>query len=502
MRSTTTDPFDDVPLAPVRDAALEAARHLGCEHADVRVEAIRTQHVTVRDAKLETDADEAIRGLGIRVVRDGWMGFAGTIELTADGAAGAVALAVELARASATAGAQRVSLASEPSHGVSSWTAPYEIDPTGVPNHEKAALLESWSGSLLAHPSVEHVVASVEAVRETKHYADLAGTVTTQRRVRIHPVVEVFGRDRSGEGDSVRSLAPPVGRGWEYLLGEGFDHTGDHAELGDLLAEKLSAPAVEPGRYDLVVDPSNLWLTIHESVGHALELDRALGFEAAYAGTSFATPDGLGRLRYGSPAMTVTGDRTVPHGLATVAYDDEGVTAQSFPLVTEGVLTGFQVDRATAALAGLDRSNGCAYACSPLNIPIQRMANVSLAPAAGEGPTTSDLLDALGDGLFVVGDRSWSIDMERHNFQFSAQRFVRIRHGRPAGQVRFAAYQGSTTDFWASLEAVGGHSTFVLGGALNCGKGQPGQSAPVSHGCPAALFRRVNVLSSRSEAGR
>jgi len=502
MNALGTEPLGDLPLEEIRDAALETARRLGCEHADVRIEAIRTQRMVLRDAVVETDADESVRGLGVRVVRNGSIGFAGTIELTAAGAVGAVGVAVELARASSAAGGRPVALAPEPSHGVVSWTSPHEIDPTSVPSHEKAALLESWSGALLAQPSVEHVLASVEAVREVKHYADVSGTVTTQRRVRVHPVVEVFGRDRSGEGDSVRTLAPPVGRGWEYLLGEGFDHAGEQAELGELLAEKLAAPTVEPGEYDLVIDPSNLWLTIHESVGHALELDRALGFEAAYAGTSFATPDGLGRLRYGSPAMTVTGDRTVPYGLATVAYDDEGVAAQSFPLVTEGVLVGYQLDRATAAAAGLTRSNGCAYACSPLHIPIQRMANVSLAPAPSEGPTTAELLAALGDGLYVVGDRSWSIDMERHNFQFSAQRFVRIRHGHPAGQVRFAAYQGSTTDFWGRLEAVGGRGTYVLGGALNCGKGQPGQSAPVSHGCPAALFRRVNVLSSRSEAGR
>lgn len=502
MNSAGTDLLGDLPLEQIRDAVLETARRLGCEHADVRIGAIRTQKVTLRDAVVESDADEVVRGVGVRVVRDGRMGFAGTIELTPDGAAGAVGCAVDLAQASATTGSQRVALAPEPPHGVVSWTAPYEIDPTAVPNREKATLLESWSAALLARPPVEHVQASVEAVAEVTHYADLAGTVATQRRVRVYPVVEVFGRDRFGEGDSVRTLAPPVGRGWEYMRGEGFDHAGEQAELAELLAEKLAAPPVEPGVYDVVVDPSNLWLTIHESVGHALELDRALGLEAAYAGSSFATPDGLGRLRYGSPAMNVTGDRTVPYGLATVAYDDEGVAAQSFPLVTDGVLVGYQLDRPTAALAGLERSNGCAYACSPLHVPLQRMANVSLAPAPSEGPTTSELVAAVGDGLYVVGDRSWSIDMQRHNFQFSAQRFVRIRHGRFAGQVRFAAYQGSTTDFWGRLEAVGGRATYVLGGALNCGKGQPGQSAPVSHGCPSALFRRVNVLSARSEAGR
>jgi TldD protein len=258
---------------------------------------------------------------------------------------------------------------------------------------------------------------------------------------------------------------------------------------------------VEPGTYDLVIEPSNLWLTIHESVGHATELDRALGYEAAYAGTSFATIDKLGSLRYGSPLMHVTGDRTTPHGLATVAFDDEGVTAQSFDLVRNGVLAGYQLDRRMAAENDLGRSNGCAFADSPMHIPIQRMANVSLQPADGEGPTTEELVAGVDHGILVVGDKSWSIDMQRYNFQFTGQRFFRIEGGRLAGQVKDVAYQSSTTDFWGSLDGLGGRSTFVLGGAFNCGKGQPGQVAPVSHGCPSALFRQVRVLNARAETG-
>ena len=250
-----------------------------------------------------------------------------------------------------------------------------------------------------------------------------------------------------------------------------------------------------------MIDPSNLWLTIHESVGHATELDRALGYEAAYAGTSFATFDKLGSLRYGSPVMHVTGDRTVPHGLATVGYDDEGVEAQSFDIVRDGVLVGYQLDRRMAAENGLGRSNGCAFADSPMHVPIQRMANVSLEPAAGEGPRTEELVSGVERGIYVVGDKSWSIDMQRYNFQFTGQRFYLIDRGRLAGQLRDVAYQARTTDFWGSMEAVGGSSTFVLGGAFNCGKGQPGQVAPVSHGCPSALFRAVRVLNTRAEAG-
>jgi TldD protein len=251
----------------------------------------------------------------------------------------------------------------------------------------------------------------------------------------------------------------------------------------------------------VVIDPSNLWLTIHESIGHATELDRALGYEAAYAGTSFATPDKLGKLQYGSPIMNVTGDRTADHGLATVAFDDEGVAAQSWDLIRDGVLVGYQLDRHIARLTGMGRSNGCAYADSPLHVPVQRMANVSLQPAPN-GPTTAELIGQVDNGIYVVGDKSWSIDMQRYNFQFTGQRFYRIRGGRLAGQLRDVAYQGTTTQFWGSMEAVGGESTYVMGGAFNCGKAQPGQVAAVSHGCPSALFRGVRILNTVQEAGR
>jgi TldD protein len=297
------------------------------------------------------------------------------------------------------------------------------------------------------------------------------------------------------------TIAPPVGRGWEYLTGTGWDWDAELDELPELLREKLSAPSVEAGRYDLVIDPTNLWLTIHESIGHATELDRALGYEANYAGTSFATPDLLGTLQYGSPVMHVTGDRTVVHGLSTVAYDDEGVEAQEWDIVRDGVLVGYQLDRRTAALCDIPRSNGCAYADSPGHVPIQRMANVNLQPAPA-GPDTAGLIAGVEDGIYVVGDKSWSIDMQRYNFQFTGQRFYRIRGGRLAGQLRDVAYQATTTDFWGSMEAVGGPQTYLLGGAFNCGKGQPGQVAAVSHGCPSALFRGVRILNTVQEAGR
>jgi TldD protein len=300
----------------------------------------------------------------------------------------------------------------------------------------------------------------------------------------------------------MRTLAPPAGRGWEYALGTGWDFASELDRVPELLAEKLAAPSVAPGRYDLVIDPTNLWLTIHESVGHATEYDRAIGYEAAYAGTSFATPDQLGVLRYGSELMHVTGDRTVPHGLATIGYDDDGVATTQWDLVRDGVLVGYQLDRTFARRLGLTRSNGCAFADSPAHVPIQRMANVSLQPDPRADTTLDELIGGVDRGIYVVGDKSWSIDMQRYNFQFTGQLFFRIERGRLAGQLRDVAYQATTTDFWGSLRGLGGPSAWYLGGALNCGKAQPGQVAAVSHGCPPALFEQVTVLNTVAEGAR
>ena len=493
-------PLAELALDALCDAALGRAETLGASHAELRVEHLRWQYLALRDGRVETVVDDTELAMGLRLVRRGSFGFAGTAELHPEAAAELVDRAAALAEASAAALRVPVELAEEPPITVESWRAPYDVDPAEVATSEKVGLLAEWSRRLLGQPGVDHVAASVLCVVEDKHFADLRGARLTQRRVRVHPVVEAYAVDPgSGSFESMRTLAPPVGRGWEYLLGTGWDWDAELAALPGLLAEKVGAPSVDPGTYDLVIDPSNLWLTIHESVGHATELDRALGYEAAYAGTSFATPDQLGTLRYGSELMHVTGDRITPHGLASVGYDDEGVAAQSFDIVRDGVLVGYQLDRRMAAERGLGRSNGCAFADSALHVPIQRMANVSLQPADGEGPTTDELVGAVDRGILVVGDKSWSIDMQRHNFQFTGQRFFRIEKGRLAGQVKDVAYQSSTTDFWGSLAAIGGRSTYVLGGAFNCGKGQPGQVAPVSHGCPSALFRQVRVLNARAE---
>ena len=492
--------FAALPLAALADAALGRARALGAQHADVRVERIVTQSIDLRDGHVTGVADDVVVGLAVRVVVDGVWGFASHGELTPDRAAATAARAVDVARTLAPVAVERVERAGEPVHAGVEWFSAYEVDPFTVPTREKVELLTEWSGRLLATDGVDHVQAGVAQVRECKFYADLAGTSTTQQRVRVAPSFSATAVDRAAGGfESMSTLAPPAGRGWEYLRGQGWDWDGELARLPELLAEKTKAPSVTAGAYDLVIDPTNLWLTIHESVGHATEYDRAIGYEAAYAGSSFATPDLLGTLRYGSEHMHVTGDRTVPHGLATIGYDDDGVATTEWDLVRGGTLVGYQLDRTFAPRLGLDRSNGCAFADSPHHVPIQRMANVSLRPDPARDTTTEELIAGVDRGIYVVGDRSWSIDMQRYNFQFTGQRFYAIEDGALAGQLRDVAYQATTTDFWGSLDAVGGPSTWVLHGAMNCGKAQPGQVAAVSHGCPSARFRGVTVLNTREE---
>jgi len=489
--------FAALPLRDLADAALAQASRLGAQHADFRAELIRGQQIGLSDGSPQTQFDADDSGLAVRVIVDGTWGFAAAVDLTADAAAEAARQAVEVARVAAAMNTEPIELAPEPGYGDVSWVSAYDIDPFEVSVADKVALLAQWSRDLLAHPAVSHVDASLQQVRECKFYAD--GTTTaTQQRVRLHPQVTAVAVTDDGRFDTMRTLAPPVGRGYEFLTGTGWDFAAELAELPELLAAKLRAPSVEAGHYDLVIDPSNLWLTIHESIGHATELDRALGYEAAYAGTSFATLDKLGILKYGSPVMHVTGDRTAEHGLSTIGYDDEGVAGQSWDLIRDGVLTGYQLDRRMALLKGFGRSNGCAFSDGPGHMPLQRMANVSLQPAAG-GPSTADLIAGVDNGIYILGDKSWSIDMQRYNFQFTGQRFFRIRNGRLDGQLRDVAYQATTTDFWGSMEAVGGPQTYVLGGAFNCGKGQPGQVAPVSHGCPSALMRGVRILNTAEE---
>lgn len=495
--------FLDLPRQGLAEAALSAATAAGASHADLRIHRICTEIVQLRDGELQTAIVSRDLGLAVRVIVNGTWGFASHAELAPSVAADTARRAVQVATTLSALNTERVELAPEPVYTDVTWVSDYQVDPFSVPATEKIAVLQDYSGRLLSADGVDHASASLNAVKEQTFYADTFGSSITQQRVRLHPSLEAVAVDATaGTFDSMRTLAPPTARGWEAVAGdELWNWTDELAQLPLLLAEKTKAPSVTAGPTDLVIDPTNLWLTIHESIGHATEYDRAIGYEAAYAGTSFATPDKLDTMRYGSPVMNVTADRTVEFGLASIGYDDEGVAAQSWDLVRDGMFVGYQLDRVFAMRLGQPRSNGCSYADSAHHVPIQRMANVSLQ-AGPEELSTADLISRVENGIYIVGDKSWSIDMQRYNFQFTGQRFFRIRDGRLDGQLRDVAYQATTTDFWNSLEVVGGPSTWRLGGALNCGKAQPGQLAPVSHGCPSALFRGVNVLNTRTEGGR
>jgi TldD protein len=487
--------FDAPDLVGPLESAVETARSLGAEHVEARMMRTRVRHVSTADRQLESAGLSRSSGVGIRVLVDGCWGFAGTSSRRSEDLDRAVRDAVLLARASRPLATNAVVLAPEPAH-VGHWESACLEDPFEVSNAEVEALLCGRESAIASFGGVQHTDASFMAVDEATLLLTSGGTRVSQRKTRVHAdITALGGNERTGVIDTMRSLAPPTARGFEYLRGDGWDWDSEIESMPALLVEKLAAPSVRPGSATVVLDPSNLWLTIHESVGHATELDRALGYEANYAGTSFATPDHLGTLRYGSALMHVTGDRTTQFGLATTGWDDEGVAAQEWDLVRDGVLVGYQLDRAMAGEFGLPRSNGCSYADSPQHTPIQRMPNVSLRPGLAD-ISTAELIAGVEDGYYIAGDKSWSIDMQRYNFQFTGQRFYRIRAGVITGQVRDLAYQSRTPEFWGSLVALGGPSTYVLGGALNCGKAQPGQVAAVSHGCPTAVFENVVILNA------
>ena len=500
MNKNVDADFLALPLTAVSDAAISTAKDAGASHVDVRIERTRNGLLSLRDARPETQSDETNAGLGVRVIVNGAWGFASSPEISVDVAKKLALTAVAMAKTSKPLSTELVSLVTEPVYANQTWVSEYEIDPFSVSDSDKKDRLADLSNRLLKSANVNHTSAHTMFVKEQKHYADSYGTSTTQQRVRIQTQIEAISIGDHGF-ESMRTLAQPAGFGWEWMGNKHWNWDSEIAELPSLLAEKVAAPSVEPGRYDVLVHPSNLWLTIHESIGHATELDRAIGYEANYAGTSFATPDKLNTLQYGSKLMNVTGDRATPHGLSTVGFDDEGVAAQRWDIIKDGVLVGYQLDRRIAARVNRDRSNGCAFADSPAHVPIQRMPNVSLQPNP-TGPTYEEMVASMEDGIIIKGDKSWSIDMQRYNFQFTGQQFHRVKNGKIVGQLKDVAYQATTTDFWGSMKVVGGPSTYVLGGAFNCGKAQPGQIAAVSHGCPAAIFDKVNILNTVAEAGK
>jgi TldD protein len=474
------------------DIALSFAKTQGASYADFRLCRYQTEYFEARETRLEESSIGFSAGFNVRVLLNGTWGYAGSPLATDEEVRAAASRALDMARASNALQTRPFVLEDVPNYS-DRWDMPMQSDPFLVPADEKIARLLAINEAALK-AGANYATASFGFVREEKFFASSRGSAIEQTRVRILPETEVTVIDKdTGKFATVAGLAPPRGSGYDYILG--YDFNGEAARNAANAREKLAAKPVVPGEYDLVLDPTNLWLTIHESVGHPTELDRALGWEANFAGTTFCTPDQLGKLQYGSELMNIVADRTQEGGLSTVGYDDDGVRSIEFPIIKNGLFVNYQMAIGQAQLIGQKNSNGCAFAEDWSAFPIQRMPNVSLQP----NPKPCKLDDLIADvrhGLYIVGNGSWSIDQQRHNFQFGGQLFYEIRHGKLAGMVRDAAYQGSTVEFWNSMDGIGDKTTYFLGGAPNCGKGQPEQSAPVSHGAVPARFRGVTVLNT------
>ena len=476
------------------DMALDLARRVGATHADLRIGRYRWQNLRARDRRLEELQTGTSLGFGLRVVIDGAWGFAGDAIVDEPAIGRAVAAAAENARAMRRLGAIQVVLETLPAHH-DRWTMPMRADPFAVDDREKIDLMLAVNEAALA-AGASYATAYLTIVKEEKFLANSAGSRIEQMRVRIAPGFTATAVNPStGRFASRSSLAAPRAAGWEYVRDLGLDR--EAAEAAPQAREKLRARRVAPGRYDLVIHPTNLWLTLHESVGHSTELDRALGWEANFAGTSFVTPDQRGRLQYGSPLMTIVADRTQEGGLASVGYDDDGVRSSDtgFAIIEEGVFKNYQMAIGQAHLIGESRSNGCAYADGAQSFPLQRMPNISLRPNP-RASSLDDLIAGVERGIYIVGDGSYSIDQQRHNFQFGGQMFYEIKNGKLGQMLVQVAYQAQTRAFWNAMDGLGDRSTYFLGGTFNCGKGEPGQSAPVSHGVVPARFRQINVLNT------
>jgi TldD protein len=379
---------------------------------------------------------------------------------------------------------------------------PVQRDPLDVPIDEKVAVLLAANEASLAVPNVRFVNSSLWLLREVKTLVTSEGTNVTQTLVRVSPFYSATAIDGADFQVYEHELAPR-GQGWEYI--ESLDMPGNAERWASLAAEKLKARTVEAGRYDLILDPTNLWLTIHESIGHPTELDRALGQEANYAGTSFIAPPErmIGQLRYGPPIMNVQADRTQEGSLARVAWDDEGIPADAWLLVEKGLFRDYQTTREQVsrirALTGIDRSHGCSFAESWSAVQFQRMPNISLLPGADD-IGLDDIVADTTRGIVVKNRGSWSIDHQRFNFQFSGQAYYDVRNGRITGMLRDVAYQSNTPVFWNSMDLIGGRSSYWMGGTYADGKGEPSQLSSVSHGCVPARFRDVAILNTARKA--
>ncbi|MGV8923975.1 MAG: TldD/PmbA family protein [Thermomonas sp.] len=499
------------------DTAMQAATQAGASYCDVRIGRYLRQFVATREDKVTGVVNTESSGVGIRVIAGGAWGFAATSDMTLDAVAAAARQATALAKANSGARINAVQLAPTPGVGEVSWKAPIRKNSMLVPVKEKVELLLAVNAAAMK-AGANFVNSSVFAINEQKYFASTDGSYIDQDIHRIAAPLSVTVIDKaSGKFRSRDGLSAPMGMGYEYLDGNAADKTilpsgvivygSSYDMLEDAVAAakqarmKLKAPSVKPGKYDLVLDPSHTWLTIHESVGHPTELDRVLGYEANYAGTSFVTLDKVKEhFQYGSPEVTIVADKTEVGSLGGVGYDDEGVKTQKWDIIRDGKLVNLQATRDQAHMLGLEHSQGCCYADSWSSVQFQRMPNVSLQP--GTKPlSVAEMVKDVENGIYIVGDGSFSIDQQRYNAQFGGELFYEIKDGKVTGMIEDVAYQIRTPEFWNSCAAVCDKRDYRLGGSFSDGKGQPGQSSSVSHGSSTARFNGVNVINTARNLG-
>jgi TldD protein len=475
------------------DIAISHARKLGATYADIRINRYRSEDISTREERVLNVSRNQSFGFGVRVLINGAWGFAASHLVTPESVARITEQASEIARANAAYQRKPVQLVSAPKTRTK-WKSAFERDPFDVSTDDKIQFLLKLNERAMKVKGVSFVSSSVGFDNEQKFYASTDGSRIEQYIIRSEPSFTVTAVNRSaGDFQTRSSLLGPKSIGYEYL--HKYPWLKDAEQAAEEAVAKLSAKPVVPGKYDLVIHPSNLWLTIHESVGHSTELDRALWWEADYAGTSFLTPDKTGKLQFGSKICNFFADRMQPEGLATVGYDDEGVPAQRWYLVKDGIFVDWQTTRDLAPLIGQKKSHGCLHADGWGSVPFPRMPNVSLEPAKGN-TSLDDLVAGVENGILIYGNGSWSIDQQRYNFQFGGQTFWEIKKGKVGDMLRDVAYQSRTTDFWNGCDGLGGKATYEINGAANDGKGEPSQSNAVSHGCPVARFRNVNVINT------
>lgn len=480
--------------------ALEAAKKAGATYADARIVRRKNEHVATREDHVIGVGASETYGIGVRVIAEGAWGFASSASVTLAAAEETARKAVAIAKAARPALKKPVALAPvAPAKG--SWRTPAEIDPFNVPLKDKAEWLLALWPLVKDVPSVKFASGSISSMSEHKVFASSEGSYLEQSQMRIQPAWTVTAVE-GGQFESRTSEVPPMQAGWEYVTKCSIPR--DAKRIAEDAVKKLKAASVTPGKRDLILAPSNLWLTIHESVGHPTELDRIMGLEANLAGTSFITPDKIGKLKYASDIVTLYADKTVPGGLASCAWDDDGVPTQRWDLVKDGVLVGVQTTRDQAAWIGEKASRGTSYAQDHTSVPFQRMPNVSLSPSPagqdGKDISLDDIVAATEDGILITGNGSWSIDHQRYNFQFSGQTFHEVKKGKIVRPLRDVAYQSNSLEFWNSCDMIGGEKSWELFGALNDGKGEPMQSNAVSHGCPPARFEKVDILNVNARA--